>query len=121
MGAAISLSAFAQANPGPVKASAKSGAEVQIAVHSSCTASCQKRAPVVVVVTNPPKSGEVSVRPVEEAKLPGCAWSVAGTGVFYKSKPGFVGADQFSYDRKADDGGNPKAAGVRNVTVSVTP
>jgi len=98
VGLLISLSAFAQAVPGRVVASAKSGVEVQIAVHSSWTGSCQQRARVVVVLTNPPKNGEVSMRPVETGKPPGCAWSVSGTGVFYKSKAGFNGEDTMAID-----------------------
>jgi hypothetical protein len=75
---------------------------------------------VVVVITRPPANGEATVRKTD-VKPDGCAWTVPAMGVFYKSKPGFAGTDQFAYERKPDSGGDTKSGGVRNVTVQVSP
>jgi hypothetical protein len=119
-GVLMGSGAFGQGQLAPVSVAAKSGAEVRVAMHSSWGGSCQSRGQVEVVITKPPSNGEVSVRQTE-TKPPGCAWTVPATGVFYKSKAGFTGADTFSYDRKPLSGEDSNVTGIRNVTIKVTP
>jgi hypothetical protein len=117
----MAASSFAQ-SPAPIllNVNAKSGVEAWVTVHSNWNGRCQQRSPVAVTITKLPRNGEVSVRVTEEPKPPGCASNVLGTGIYYKSKPGFVGTDEFSYERGADAGGDSRLAGVRKVTVRVT-
>jgi hypothetical protein len=120
---AIGTAALAQSaatKPG-FHVTAKSGQEVQVTVHSSWTGTCQQKSPVAVTITKPPSNGVASTRTIEEPKPAGCAWSVPGTGVFYKSNPGFVGTDEFTYERGADAGGDSTRAGARKVSVRVIP
>jgi hypothetical protein len=106
---------------GTVKIKVKSGTEIRVGVHSTWkTGTCLAHEEVVIVITKPPTNGAASVRRTDY-KPEGCAWTVPATGIYYKSNPGFVGTDRFSFDRKPGSGGEAKLAGIRDVIVQVTP
>ncbi|MFI5002639.1 MAG: hypothetical protein ACHQK9_22360, partial [Reyranellales bacterium] len=102
------------------------GVETFITVHSNYTKlpaalACEEAPPVKIDVVSPPKNGTLAFRPAAE-KVADCAQRVVGTGIYYTSKPAFVGTDTFTYSVKADGVaaklvGN--VVGVRTVTVDV--
>ncbi len=109
-----------------IKKMALRGVETFITVHLNYTKlpaalTCEEGPPVKIEIVTPPKNGTVSFRSAAE-KTPDCAQRVVGTGIYYTSKPGFIGTDSFSYNAKGD-GVAPKlvgtVAGIRNVTVEV--
>jgi hypothetical protein len=109
-----------------LKKSALRGVETFIAVHSNYTQltaqlACEEGPPVKIEIVTPPKNGTVATRPAAE-KVAECAQRVVGTGIYYTSKPGFVGTDSFSYSAKAEGMAAKRAGavlGIRNVTVEV--
>jgi hypothetical protein len=114
------LPAFGQVlspGPGAVPKVVKPGGETMIAVHGNWTLpGCAAGEPVTLHIVSPPKHGRIALRPAP-ATTPDCPNAVTGTGVFYTPKPGFVGADAFSYDRK----GTGALAGIRYVKIDVRP
>jgi hypothetical protein len=61
--------------------------------------------PVSITVTVPPAKGKVSTRTVGETAKNGL--QVQATEIDYRSNPGFVGQDSFTYQRRSDDPSDP--------------
>jgi hypothetical protein len=67
-------------------------------------------------VTVPPSNGEVSTRIVPETTKSGL--QIHATEIDYRSNPGFVGQDSFTYRRHSDDPSDP-FNGTVTMTVTV--
>jgi hypothetical protein len=61
--------------------------------------------PISITVLTPPASGKITTRIIEEATKNG--QQVRAIAIFYQSKPGFVGQDSFTYQRRSDDASDP--------------
>jgi hypothetical protein len=72
--------------------------------------------PVAIDVTVPPSNGEVSTRIVPETTKSGL--QIHATEIDYRSNPGFVGQDSFTYRRHSDDPSDP-FNGTVTMTVTV--
>jgi hypothetical protein len=97
----------------------KSGEETRISNHGNF-ANCKTTGEAELIITKPPKNGMVAIRPAE-ATPPGCTSPIIMRGVFYKPNAGFVGVDEFSYDRTTKGGIDARTAGIRHVIVEVKP
>jgi hypothetical protein len=90
-------------------AAAPEGRQLSCTVPSGREAKCTSHVgygqgrewPVSITVTVPPANGTVTTRTVEETAKNGKR--AHATAIFYQSKPGFVGQDSFSYQRRTDD------------------
>ncbi|MDP1751007.1 MAG: hypothetical protein Q8L22_16275 [Reyranella sp.] len=123
LGALISSIAYGQNAPAPppgdFRAIVKPGEAVQISNHGNF-ANCKTTGEAELIITKPPKNGVATIRPAE-ATPPGCTSPITMSGVFYKPNAGFVGIDEFSYDRTTKGGIAPRTAGIRRVIVDVKP
>jgi peptidoglycan hydrolase-like protein with peptidoglycan-binding domain len=106
--------------PGALSRVAKAGTETMIGIHSNWDPrTCDTLPPPTLRLVTPPKNGFVAIRRAPDTVT--CGRTIQGTAVYYTPNPGFVGTDTFSYERLKDPFVPPKAVGVRNVTVRVTP
>jgi len=111
----------------PAKASVASGVKSRIAQHMATTKSCEAQH-VVIKVTAPPASGDVSTAS-ESMVVPevtsrggpqGCVGrSVEGVAVYYQSRAGFKGEDHFRYQRTNEDNPKDRLNGEISYTVTV--
>jgi hypothetical protein len=104
---AVLQRAFAQmgrgGGPGYVTATAESG-KLTLVAHTGTGYGVVPLANYSVKIQTPPKNGKATLQRVG-----------ARTNVFYQSKKGFVGQDEFQYVRVSDD----RLAGVYTVAVTV--
>jgi hypothetical protein len=94
----------------------------RVFVMAGFDAACNSLAPVEIVVTTPPKQGQVSLREgqqtVVQYSLSGnCTGArVTGTGIYYTAAKGASGQDTFSVSARVGRGGEPA---TRTFTVRV--
>ena len=101
----------------------KSGMDIKITQHGQWKECTQIAVPTASLVT-PPANGEVSFR-TQMLPHDGCPDPIEFLTVHYRSKPGYVGPDSFSYMRTgASTNSRNRPAGtdgVRQVTIDVKP
>jgi serine/threonine protein kinase len=101
----------------------KSGMDIKITQHGQWKECTQLAVPTAALVT-PPANGEVSFR-TQMLPHDGCPDPIEFLTVHYRSKPGYVGPDSFSYTRTGASTNSRNrsggADGVRQVTIDVKP
>jgi hypothetical protein len=108
----------------------RSGVKSQIAVHMALSSRTCGGYRIVIEILTAPTHGTLTtelqnrvIRPVTSrgGQQPSqCVGKTAtGLGIFYRSKPGFVGQDSFKYRRSSPDDPRDPSAGDISYTVTV--
>jgi hypothetical protein len=124
----LALVAVPPAMAASLSATVESGVKKEVAEHSAHNGTCAAQH-VVVRITTLPANGTATTAEEDRivpavAKLGGpqsCAGdTMPAAVVYYQSKPGFKGTDQFKYQRTNKDNPNDRLNGeiVINVTVN---
>ena len=109
-------------------ATVASGEKSELTTHMRYDMRCQAT-PVAIKIVAPPANGTVTTEPKSivvpsesdrglKQQSPCVGQTVGGVAIYYQSKPGFVGQDNFRYLRL-----NPKDAGDRfnsNISYTIT-